>query len=577
MRLLTAILLFTAAPLPAEVKIARVGAMIRVMRVQEVADNESALEAARGERESLQVVLTGRPGEIRGIRLEVGDLHGADGESIPAPQVFREHYVRVSKSTPMSPLPPGDYPDALVPQDFAWQPLPALKLVNQPWWIDVHVPHGSRPGMYSAEVIARDAMGAEMARTKLMLRVSDFDLPVVPRLRTSIMTVWRRVAEVHGFDRQKEPPSPALAALLNQYYDLFAEHRLSCDQTYPTYPDGGTGRLDLKQLEAGMRKQILHRHASTLGLPIWQEWPFPDPLGKDRAAAMKYCATWMKTLESIKAGQRGYIIMGDLDEPNSYGAYALVRRWGDFFNEAEATHGVRLPLLVTEQPSPDSWWWGSLDGFVDIWVPHFSSVWQDMEGAKGRRDIARRTKAGDEVWCYAALVQMPQDWLDAHGGPKQLAASNPPVWCLDYPAMNHRVPAWVMPRHGITGLTYWDTLYASKGVDVWKDAGSFHHPDGSVHNGDGSFIYPATKKRHGRDMPVASIRLKWLRDMCDDYDYLMLARDLGLEKAAMQLAESFARGFGDWEDDVGRLMQARSALAALIVQTRALQAKGGAR
>ena len=100
--------------------------------------------------------------------------------------VFREHYVKVSRSTPMSPLPPGDYPDALVPQDFAWQPLPAVKQVNQPWWIDVHAPHGSRPGKYSAEVIARDAMGAEMARTKLMLRVSDFDLPVVPRLRTSI-------------------------------------------------------------------------------------------------------------------------------------------------------------------------------------------------------------------------------------------------------------------------------------------------------------------------------------------------------------------------------------------------------
>ncbi len=189
---------------------------------------------------------------------------------------------------------------------------------------------------------------------------------------------------------------------------------------------------------------------------------------------------------------RGYIIMGDLDEPNSSEGYELVRRWGDFFNEVEATHGIRMPLLITEQPTPDSWWWGSLDGFVDIWVPHFSSVWQDLESAKGKRDITRRLKAGDEVWCYAALVQMPQDWLDTHGNPKQLTESNPPVWCLDYPAMNHRILGWLMPRHGITGLTYWDTLYASKGVDVWTDAGSFQHPSGEVYNGDGSYIYPAT-------------------------------------------------------------------------------------
>jgi hypothetical protein len=76
-------------------------------------------------------------------------------------------------------------------------------------------------------------------------------------------------------------------------------------------------------------------------------------------------------------------------------------------------------------------------------------------------------------------------------------------------------------------------------------------------------------------MPVASIRLKWLREMCDDYDYLMLARDLTLEKPALKLAESFARGFGDWNDDMAQLYTARRAIAALIVQNPAKL--GGAR
>lgn len=576
MKLLLVLLGSLAAPVLAEVKITRVDAMTRVMRVQEIADMDAAIEAARGEWESLQVVLTSTPGEIKGITLEASALQGPDGASIPAPEVLREHYVKVTKSTPMSPLPAGDYPDALVPQDFPWQQLPDGKEIHQPWWIDVHVPYGTKAGLYAGEVVARNAQGTDLARTKLLLRVSDFDLPVVPRLKSSMMTGYRRMLEVHGFDPDKDPPTAAGVAIVEQYYDFMVRHRLSFDQSRQTYPDPGTGKLNAERVEKAMRKHLLHRHAGMIGLPLWPTWPFGDSLGRDRKAAMRYCADWMKLLHKAKAGERGYIILAELDEPNNADAYALVRRWGDFFNEAEATHGVRLPLLVTEQPTADSGWWGTLDGFVDIWSPHVSSVWQDMESPKGSRDIARRLKAGDEVWCYTALVQTPQAWLDAHGNPPELKESNPPVWCLDFPPMNHRILAWVMPRHGITGFTYWDTLYSAKGVNVWESSDSFYTTDGSeVFHGDGSFIYPATKKSHGRDMPVASIRLKWLRDMCDDYDYLMLARDLTLEKPALKLAESFARGFGDWNDDLTKLYAARRAIAALIVQNPARL--GGAR
>lgn len=566
----TALLFFLLlSQVKAELHFTQADAMTRVMRVQQLPESDITLEAARGEWEALQIIVTGKPAELKGITLEAGALKGPDGAAIPAPTVLREHYVRVSKSTPMSPLPIGDYPDALVPQDFEWQELPEADSVHQPFWVDVFVPYASKPGLYAGEVKLK---GADTVVAKILLRVSDFDLPVVPRLRTSIMTIWRQIAEVHGYDREKEPPAPALAALLEQYYDLFANHRLSIDATYPTYPSAGSGKLDAKAVEAGMRKQLLHRHSSTLGLPIWPEWPFADPLGKDRAEAMRYVAAWMKIIMKLKAESRAYVIMGDLDEPQNGDDYALVRRWGDFFNEVEATHQVRAPLLVTEQPTPDSWWIGRLDGFVDIWVPHVSSVWSDIESPKGVRDITRRLKAGEEVWCYPALVQMPDAWEAEHGKPKTLKESNPPVWCLDFPAMNHRILGWLMPRHGITGLCYWDTLAVQKGVDVWTSADSFHSSSNEdVYNGDGSFIYPATKKRHGRDMPVASIRLKWLREMAEDYDYLMLAKDLGLEKEALAQAGSFARGFGDWNDDTAKLYVARRAIAAMIAQ------KGGAR
>lgn len=555
----------------ARLQVALKGAMERVSRTESVTGaGKAELTAARGEWEPFQVVLHGPAQEVRRATVEVTLLTGPAGKKLPVPTVLRGHYVKVSKSTPRAPLPAGEYMDALVPLDFPWQELPKAGEVNQPYWVDVFVPYATPPGEYKGEIRVLDESRVFLATRPLKMTVQDFDLPVVPSLRTSIMTGWRRIAEVHGFDPQQEPPEPELLALLEGYADLLARHRLSLDQLYTTYPDKDSGKLDEATVERALRKHLLHRHASTLSLPIFPEWPFADPLGKDRPAAMAYAAQWTRLLEKLRSGKRGYVIMGSLDEPNSAEAYAQVRRWGAFFNEVEAVHKVRLPLLVTEQPAPDDPWWGRLDSFVDIWVPHFSQVWEDLEGPKPTRDIARRLAAGDEVWCYPALAQIPAAWDEVHGNPKTLKESNPPVWCLDYPAMNFRVLAWLLPRHGLTGITYWDTLFASPEVDVWADAGTFKHPNGDVYNGDGSFIYPATTARHGRHEPVASVRLKWLREMAEDYDYLTLAREAGHEAAALKAAETFARGFGDWKDDMSALYAARAGLAKLLVK------KGGA-
>ena len=538
------------------------------------------LHAARGEWEPLQIIVTATPEQLKTIHVLATGIAKHDSDALlPAPQVLREHYVRVSTSTPMAPLPPGDYPDALVPLDMPAQELKGSTVVNQPYWVDVFVPYTAAPGAYTGEVRFQFADGTQVIAS-YTLNVWNFDLPVVPQLHTSIMTTVRHVAQVHGLEYHDNAPSLAHASLLNAYYDLLAEHRLSVDQIYGSYPEASTGKLDEEKVERALRKHLLHRHCGSIGLPIWPQWPFKDPLGQDREAAMSYVAQWMKLLAKIHCESRGYVIMGDLDEPNDEAAYATVRRWGEFFNEVEKKHGVRVPLHVTEQPTPDKAAWGSLQGAVDIWVPHFSEVWKDMEWAGGKHQIAMRRQAGDEVWAYAALVQMPDAWKQQHGNPKQLTSSFPPVWAMDYPPMAHRITGWLLPKHGITGLDYWDTIFAAPGVDVWQDAGTFKTPDGAIYNGDGSYIYPATEKRHGRNAPVASMRLKWLRETADDYDYLMLARQLGLEDDARRITSSFARGFGDWDDNAAALLDARVQLGALIEaaqhrkQTAALQQGG---
>ena len=540
-----------------------VDSMTRVFRDQPVRPQvEPVLSAARGEWESFQLVLTGSPAILRGARVSGATLQGPDGATVPAPVVLREQYTRVKVSSPQSSLPAGDYPDALVPQTFAEQEMPNLGMLNQPYWVDVFVPYATPAGEYNGRLDIQLAQGGRN-EMPFKLVVWDFDLPVVPKMKSSFWLTWRRIAEVHGFNRDASEPSTKLEAIIDDYESLLAEHRLSIDQVRASYPDANSGRLDVRRVESALRKHLLHRHAASVGIPIFPNWPFEDPLGRDRKEAQSYLAEWMKILNRIRCGDRGYIALGDLDEPNNAEAYERVRQWGSFINEAEEKHGVRLPLMITEQPTPDRTEWGSLDGAPDIWVPHFSSVYEDLEHPHGKRNIAKRLSAGEEIWTYAALVQLSEAWKEKHGFPEVVSEGHPPVWMIDYPPMNHRILPWIMKPHGITGLAYWDLLYYPEDIDPWTDAGTFRSGD-ETFNGDGFYIYPATRRKHGVDRPIASMRLKWLRDAIDDFDYLTMAVEAGQEAQALALTQTFARGFGDWTDDVPALLAARHELGVLL-------------
>ncbi len=126
--LVLALLLTSAFALHAELTLRRADAMTRVSRTAEFHEAlRIEICAARGEWESFQIVVSGSPEELKDITVESSPLTGKDDAKIPVPAVLREHYVKVERSTPMSPLPPGDYADALVPQSFPWQELPNVK------------------------------------------------------------------------------------------------------------------------------------------------------------------------------------------------------------------------------------------------------------------------------------------------------------------------------------------------------------------------------------------------------------------------------------------------------------------
>jgi hypothetical protein len=526
------------------------------------------LYAAANEWEPFQLVVSGSLDDLRNTVVTCGLLQSESGAVIPAPVILREHYVELTSSSELAPEPKGWFPDALVPQNFEFDDPPEMTngRRNQPYWIDFFIPPGTAPGDYVGEVCATTTDGTRL-RMPVTLHVWAFELPRIPACRTSMCLTWRRVAEVHGFDPKAPRAEGKLLRILDDYYDMLVAHRLSPHEVWAAYPnaDDPITEASYAEIEKGLRQHLLERGAGTISLPLWETWPFAEPLGKDRAAALDYCARYYRIVEKLGGTDRLYKLFGELDEPNSAAAYQHVHEWGSFFDELAAKHGVRVKLLLTEKPLPDDPTWGSLIGTADIWVPHVSNVWQDLESGQPTRSIPERIQAGDEVWTYTALVQTPEEWKKNRGYPEKLIGSQPPVWLTDYPSINYRILPWLMPIHGITGFTYWDTsAFPGDGFDPWKNAGTYPHPNGTTFQGDGFLIYPARADRHPKEGPCASLRLKWLREGVDDYDYLALLSARGFKKSALEIGQTFARGFGDWEPNTEKLYSARKELGELL-------------
>ena len=112
--------------------------------------------------------------------------------------------------------------------------------------------------------------------------------------------------------------------------------------------------------------------------------------------------------------------------------------------------------------------------------------------------LLEEQKKGKELWWYTCVV------------PKWRGMN----YFIDEAATAPRSHPWMNYLYGNTGILYWATdNWTRVGCDPWSETETF--PTG---NGDGSLVYP------GRDFPgpVASIRLKMLREGLEDYELLAL-------------------------------------------------------
>ncbi|OGG53585.1 MAG: hypothetical protein A3F84_02700 [Candidatus Handelsmanbacteria bacterium RIFCSPLOWO2_12_FULL_64_10] len=523
-------------------------------------EGTAEVACARNEVGSFQVVVTAMGGHLQQVEAEVSALRAEKGGEVPAGRItlYREVFVPVRYSSPRATLPPDFYPDPLVPfvNPYTGEPIRGPqwregKLAgarfggggfdlweghHQPLWVDIAVPEGTPPGAYTGVIRVR-ARNADPAEMPIALTVWDFALPDGPT-HENHFGGFRSVARYHKLD----PGSGQFRLLEDRYIEAMAGHRLN--PPLPTRLHPGVGEDGGIQVDEALGRDLTafvgRYHLTNIEIP---RAPFKDALGADREKAIRFYRTWHAYLEKKGWAKGAYLYM--LDEPNDPEAYERVRRLGALVREA----APRIRRLVVEQTYAQDPAWGVLDGAVDIWCPLFAFIHEP--------DVKRVQRQGDEVWSYTALVQAAPRY---HPDYEAVKDDHPPYWQADFPALSYRIAPWLNRRYGITGLLYWSTVHwFSPDRNPWDDPGFRIR-----WNGDGFLFYPGDDA--GIEGPITSIRLKYLRDGMQDYEYFAILEGRGGKGVVEEVVRDAVPTWGAWNQDPYHLLRLRRRLAEEIVR-----------
>ena len=222
-----------------------------------------------------------------------------------------------------------------------------------------------------------------------------------------------------------------------------------------------------------------------------------------------------------------YIFSADeIDECT--GLIPPLKQWGKNIHQAGVKH------LVVMKPRPE------LYEAVDIWVVE-PKMYRESQAR-----IARVMEQGDEVWFYPGYH-----------------TNYAPQWKIDTQPLNFRITQGFMAQ----SLNLKGFLAAR--ADGWTDdpteaplwsSDPWHQPSiytfaGKEYAGDGMFVYPGAEV--GIAGVVPSLRLKWVRDGVEDYEYIAMLKKLGDGAWALRTSSTVAQNWRNWSKDPRKLERIR--------------------
>lgn len=512
-----------------------------------------ALQAGRNEFVAFQVMLAGGPGTYA-VTLAAWESPGA-ADPAPRVQIYRQHYVKSrlghEKFAPdaLVEIEPGEplRLDLLTPEQAAApRTQPARRKVVQGIWVDVYVPHKAARGVWRSRVIVvRD--GRALLDVPLELEVVRPALPDVLGFAVSLDSdrLPARVFNVAG-------DSPEAWDLLDAYYRMAHAHRVTVVLN-PYRPDGrvqagfappiefeddAAVRLDWDEWDRRFGRYLdgsafrdLPREAVPLDhfrLPFHENWPmrFVFKRASRRShlsGKYHYRSTWTERRPGGSSPHPDQYMVWPIEDAFAAeyreGTAAVLGQFARHLVERGWSQTEFLLALTNRCGARDtgSWWFLSEPQVIDdvralaFWLGMYRAVLADVgpNPVRLRADLAWPQSQRDLLDGLVDISVLDETFLAKN----QLVLAHPER----YPTVWFAYPR-LAPESGwseVFRLGWAARLAGAHGVVCRQALGDDESWEQAE---DAALLYPGG--RFGRWGPYASLRLKALRRLQQDQDWL---------------------------------------------------------
>jgi hypothetical protein len=512
------------------------------------ASSGAAIAAAKNEFEAFQVVVTGPASNVSAT---ASDLSGPG--KIQGVKLYREALLDVAQPSAADGA-LGRIPDPLVPDvdDVAGEKRNAFPFdvpagESRAIWVEVYVPRDAAAGVYQGTVTLHSSEGDHGVPVRLT--VWDFTLPSTASLKSSF-ALTQGVKNRHGVEGDE------LSRLRARYGQLALDHRVSLHSVWDDgnrdwgHIDQFYGPLFDGQAETrlpGAKITSIMSGANLSSVPEHQDW-----------ASHFKSHGWFDRLFQYTC-----------DEP------PITCQWSDIPARAavarQADAGFRT-LVTTDADQAQKNGGAAMLGAIDIMAPLVNYIddrgpqnygWTAGGDTRPFYDSFLAQGGKKELWLYESCMSHGCGGTVDIGNPSadQLYFTGWPSYMVDASAVRSRAMEWFSFRYGATGELYYETIQAYYDRDPWQSVWEFNG------NGDGTLFYPGTPAAIGgtTEIPVASLRLKMIREGMEDFEYLKMLSDLGDSATAKQVAQKLFPHPYQSDAKPEDLMGAREAIARKIL------------
>ena len=475
----------------------------------------ASIFAVLGEYESFQVAIQGPSGGLTNVNFAVSDLTGPGGATISKSNLtlYRENYITITTHSPTwngppnLPLTTNTFPDALIPflDPATGQPPVAATYQAVPFTVS----SGNNAVIWIDVFVPRTASAGLYTGT---YTVTSAQGSVQGQIQVN---VWNFAL----------PLNPSLKTNVN--------------------PGGTT--------VTGVNEELLRNKLSPSNVPTAKERTFIDQFGLNATdtgffsgASYGHCgmtaAPTVQALQNAKATHQAdlflYNYTGDPESGCTTSTF-----YNNVISWAKNLHRAGIPNFMTQQPVPALYNDGLGTGrsAVDIWamLPFDYDAAQSFSPPRVDYVIGK----GDSAWSYNDLV------VDSYS----------PKWELDFPPINYRIqPGFINQNLSLTGLLYWSV--DDWPTNPWTNIQSAQFPG---YPGEGILVYPGAPA--GLQGVAPSMRLKYLRDGVEDYEFIQILKNCGQQAWALSTSQMVATNWSNWTSDENLLESVRRLLGNRIV------------